>query len=302
MIDYYDNNDYISQSRLKKLFISPAEFVNYSSAKETVEMMKGSAVDCLLTTPDKFSEWFAIDNDFKRPTSKMKQYCDAIIEGKTEEEAYKIADYSISLDRVIANAKEFEDYIYLYQNREDKIILNKQEYELSLLAFSTIETSEEWTEIMEHDCDFQVPIYWEYKGVPMKSLLDVVAHNDNYVIPIDIKTTYNVYSFDFSFAKYRYDIQAVSYSLALQQLYPDKEIKPFRFLTVDYSCPSPLVYELGKEDYLVGLEGNEKYKGFNWLIDAYKYYSTHGFIHPYGYIENGRKIKTDFLCHREDTH
>lgn len=69
------------------------------------------------------------------------------------------------------------------------------------------------------DIHYQVPIYFTYRGIPCKALLDMLAidHINKVVRIIDLKTTgtYTIF-FPSSIRKFRYDIQAAFYTEALK--------------------------------------------------------------------------------------
>ena len=158
---------------------------------------------------------------------------------------------------------------------------------------------------------YQFPIYFEYRGVQCKALLDMVlVERDDKgkilsITGIDLKTMNgNTYSFPYSIKARRYDIQAAWYTLALQHHFAVPEgsdvIKPFQFVVESTSFQGkPLNFIVA--DSLLGIgrfgrraislhdtdvfNGDEmasaiiqyQIKGFEQLLDMYIYHSENGF-------------------------
>lgn len=143
---------------------------------------------------------------------------------------------------------------------------------------------------------FQLPLYFSYRGVECKALLDMVVvetDDDNNAISIEIidLKTLSGYTLDFpsSARKFRYDIQAGFYSLAIVMddlIVPEgfptisekTEYLPFKFLVESSTSPgTPLVFTTDDSFIYSGIRGERSptgkwYKyGVNYLIDYYKY-------------------------------
>lgn len=157
---------------------------------------------------------------------------------------------------------------------------------------------------------YQMPIYFEYRGLQCKALLDlvVVVRDENGRITLvesfDLKTMNgNTYDFINSVKSYRYDIQGAWYSLALTCEYAlqgnSDLLSPFRFIVESTTNPGkPLVYTLSDSLLTIGKSGREplkfintdfvgqgakeefvvhnKIKGYDDLIDIYLYHEENG--------------------------
>ena len=161
---------------------------------------------------------------------------------------------------------------------------------------------------------YQYPIYFSYNGVDCKALLDMVIidHNKKTIQPIDIKTMgdQSIY-FPKSLRQRRYDIQAAFYTEALSISKPytythpkiaqsvPYTILPFKFIVESTTNPgNPLVFTCDEELLKIGKFGRESFrlkgvssiklidmyygktdevKGFNQLIEDYKWYLENGF-------------------------
>ena len=158
---------------------------------------------------------------------------------------------------------------------------------------------------------YQFPIYFEYRGVQCKALLDmvIVERNDEgkilSITGIDLKTMNgNTYSFPYSIKQRRYDIQAAWYTLALHSHFavPDGSdvVKPFQFVVESTTYQGkPLNYIVAKSLLEMGRFGRraislhetdmfngdgmasaiiqQQVLGFEQLLDLYIYHSENGF-------------------------
>jgi hypothetical protein len=161
---------------------------------------------------------------------------------------------------------------------------------------------------------YQFPIYFEYRGVQCKALLDmvIVERNDEgkilSITGIDLKTMNgNTYYFPSSIKARRYDIQAAWYTLALQHHFAVPEgsdvIKPFQFVVESTTYQGkPLNFIVSESLLNMGRFGRRaiplhetdtfnlfigdgignaiiqhEIKGFEQLLDMYIYHSENGF-------------------------
>jgi hypothetical protein len=158
---------------------------------------------------------------------------------------------------------------------------------------------------------YQFPIYFEYRRVQCKGLLDmVIVERDEEgkilsITGIDLKTMNgNTYYFPSSIKARRYDIQAAWYTLALRQHFAVPEesdvIRPFQFVVESTSYQGkPLVYTVDTSLLNIGRFGRRaislhdtdmfngetmasaiiqyEIKGFEQLLDLYIYHSENGF-------------------------
>lgn len=125
----------------------------------------------------------------------------------------------------------------------------------------------------EHvDIYYQLPIYFEYEGKSCKALLDMLivykddANRITSIQPIDIKTMAgSTLQFVHSVKRWRYDIQAAWYTLALsswlqnQQTVENPIIMNFKFLVESVTnTGNPLVYTFDSEMISMGKYGRPK--------------------------------------------
>lgn len=158
---------------------------------------------------------------------------------------------------------------------------------------------------------YQFPIYFEYKGVKCKALLDMVIVERDIegriisVTGIDLKTMNgNTYYFPSSIRARRYDIQAAWYVLALHHHFAIPEgsnvIKPFQFVVesttyqgkpLNYTVAESLLYlgrygrraislhetDMFNGDPMVSAIIQPQILGFEQLLDLYIFHSENGF-------------------------
>jgi len=157
---------------------------------------------------------------------------------------------------------------------------------------------------------YQKPIYFTHRDIECKALLDIVIIIKNpkgeiiEVQIIDLKTTSDaVLSFSKNVRKFRYDIQAAWYAMAVAlslEIPAEKVIAPFKFIVEStMSIGNPLVFEdngsliyqgrFGKKARKIESEEGDIFfagvKGFEELIDDYKFYEETGWkedIRSYG--------------------
>ena len=171
---------------------------------------------------------------------------------------------------------------------------------------------------------YQFPVYFEYRGVSCKALLDIViversdAGEITGVTPIDLKTMNgNTYYFPSSIKTRRYDIQAAWYTLALEKHFGPGLIKPFQFVVESTSYQGkPLLFEVEQSLLNIGKQGkkavslvdtdmfsdimqNEVLKqevlGYEQLLDLYIYHSENGFNEERAIQEAGlQPLKVDW--------
>lgn len=149
---------------------------------------------------------------------------------------------------------------------------------------------------------YQLPIYFTYKNLDCKALLDiliVVKDEKGKIVsvqPFDLKTmTGNTLKFVSNLKSFRYDIQAAWYKeallavdssldLGIGQVDSECVLKPFTFIVESNTFPGqPLIFETDEDLLNIGKYGKQdvvtedkeilKYgvKGFDELVDTYIY-------------------------------
>ena len=308
-IRQYFNSPALNSSKLKivnnpkKLFKADNGFVD---DEETRALRVGSAVDCLLTDPDRWDDEFVVLS-MNRPTGLMEKFINHLPKGinitSTQEEyeiAYNKSGYKIPIERVIDmfwSKSQNIDYYNLINNNT-KTILSDAEYNAVLAAIKAI-TSNPYT-IKWFDPDntmFQVPIYFNIEEIECKALLDgILIDDENKLIrPFDLKTTSrDIFNFKEIFYGYGYNIQAGLYYIAIQKWkernleYSDYDIDNFRFIvtpsTLESDYPA-LIFKVSDSTM------QECIEEVHHRLDLYRWYlNNKHFLLPKEVVDNAGEL------------
>ena len=208
----------------------------------------------------------------------------------------------------VAKVGESWEYWEDLKAAEGKQVLSQEENDLISQIVMSIITNPTTSKYFETSKDVeildQLAIYFSYCDIDCKALLDriIVDHKNKTIQPIDFKTMgdQTIY-FPKSLRQRRYDIQAAFYTEALKskKVYETYEILPFKFIVESTTNPgNPLVFTCDEELLKIGKFGRESFrlkgvssiklidmyygktdevKGFNQLIEDYKWYLENGF-------------------------
>lgn len=325
---YYNNTEYISQSDLKRLLKGPLFFVEGETSDLYFEEKKyftlGKLVDALVTTPGFVNIEFHISTLENVPSDLIKsiiqQIYDNYYKPEIGDDIRSYADniltccndhnYQINWKDQTRVNKICEYYEYWQEliNSANKIIVDRETYELAISLAEKVKLGEYTKEYFEYNPNkeilYQVPIYFEYQDVKCKSLLDmIIIDNENKTIqPIDIKTIGDsIFTFQKALKYRRYDIQAAFYTLALEYYIKQNklegyEILPFKFIVCSttnlkepaavYTCTENTLFtgRYGKNpEVIFNPVDNIEYvnlnyvKGFEELLEDYKWYMSKSF-------------------------
>lgn len=352
--DYY-NNLALSQSELKLLLDDPKKFKEFKdkqakgiqeNSEDVKHFLLGSAVDCMLTSTD-FLEEFHVSSLENKPSDNVRNIINsvfsmAIQKGNDREftnfkseilEACNNFEYypnwkdETRVNKILENYQYWNDLVL----SEGKKVLSAEEYLTVRNIVASIKNHKFTREYFrkagsELEIVYQLPIFFNHKILDCKALLDMVVfnHSDKTIQPIDIKTTSGrTVHFPTSFRKYRYDIQAAWYTLALEYyknnniFYSNYTILPFKFIvesTTDIG--RPLVFTCSKEALYTGRYGIEesiqtrlifpnetvangnkalKYKGFETLLDEFLKLRNTDFKYSSDILEVNGDVELYFL-------
>ncbi len=346
-VDFYYESDALNQSTLKDLGQGFESFMAKQEKKETEGIPSyfaiGSAVDTILTGADgEFEKQFYVSELINKPSDTeieiVKLVFDDVYQDNMEASLSDLRGSILDAVNQVGWQSRWKD-----ETRIDKIITNGSEYYEDLkCAFGKTILSSEQKSLIDSvvkslkenertkkyfdrdkysksnivDIYYQLPIYFEYKGLQCKALLDmltIIKDDKGSIIsvhPIDLKTmSGNTIDFLSNLKRLRYDIQAAWYTEALSsesssfklssEIVPDI-IQNFEFVVESTTNPgTPLVFTLSDELMSIGKYGRkpiniqdvgnlfdqEGYrdipvvypiKGFDKLVDDYKYYEEQG--------------------------
>lgn len=343
MVEYFQD-ERISQSKLKLLLVDPVLFITVeepdSFGEDKRHFILGNAVDCKITTPHLYDDLYYESTLENKPSEGIKNIIYEVyqaIEDKSNItliqdyrelilEQYELQAFQARQlpETKFSKACEAFEYFEELKNSNGKQLLSVEESALINQIVISIKTNpdiahyfqeEKGTEIL-----YQVFIKFDYLDVPCKALLDMVIinHNDKTIQPIDIKTLSD-YTLNFlkSLRRRRYDIQAASYTKALETFKYEKDlvdytILPFKFIVESTVRPgTPLVFTMSQSLLNTGLVGTSEKTvcdefnnplikipevlGFFDLINLYKYYLEHGFEKPKLIVEQKSELSIDWL-------
>lgn len=249
----------------------------------------GSAVDCMLFTPDEFDTLFHIGDTDNIPTGKGGVFVKELFRlqeqgGEFMENAQKAYDTAkLKTPKFEAYMAKFEGsdlelaYINMIESKS-KTVLSLKEAGVSEHIKKLLQENDRVGNIFNSEGHNQLPLIYTVNGIKLKGLLDrvVIDHNKKTVYGYDLKVTYEDEAFEYNWFKNKYYIQQGIYqellALWVSENYPDYKLNPFRFIVISSSGQNqPLVYELVPfEGTLVyGFETTRgvKYKGFMEVIN-----------------------------------
>lgn len=141
----------------------------------------------------------------------------------------------------------------------------------------------------EEGCEIitQVPIFFNYRNVECKSLLDglIIDHNKKTIQPYDLKTSaWGVRNFRAAYRKFKYYTQAAFYTYAVAQHFrhelelTDYEVLPFDFVVAGVKLgleEYPAIYRVEPQDIVYGMEKiDEAIEKYKWHIENSKFEMT----------------------------
>lgn len=322
-IDEYFESDRLSQSTLKKLINGVESFKNSKKDKKELyyceknHFIIGSAVDTYLTGEDNsYHEKYYTSTLERKPSeiemSMIQSVFDKLKDKIDIKDIEDISNYPNEISESIEEhnwqskwkietkiSKLVEsgyDYFEELKLSVGKQILSKEESETIDVVVRSLTTNKRTSKYFDRKAlsrasgvsvYYQLPIYFDYKDVECKALLDiliVIRDDANRVVsitPLDLKTTSgNTLDFHKSYKKFRYDIQAAYYLQALEESCTNllnitveefkNTIKPFTFIVESITYPgNPLLFVVDEKSRS-GKYGVEDYKLQN-ITDQLEY-------------------------------
>ena len=303
VVKEYRAKEAINYSSLSALAVSPQAYIARDDREIIPAFRKGSAVDCLLTTPDDFHSDFYVMNVSKMPSEMMMKYIDELFKTDSHEKAHLASGYKLNQERVKEKFDvEGKAYYDGLKDARGKTILSYDEYTHIQMAVNQVKEGDftkEYFPILSANPIgggpiqrlYQFPIYWETKGHACKSLLDllVIDHEKKEIFPIDLKTTgKSALNFRDAFLRWKYYLQAAFYTEAVifwknnNSDLVNYKVNNFKFIVVETAGENPpIIYETTDNDLDIGKNGGlDQYgntiKGFIELIDDLEYHEQSG--------------------------
>lgn len=299
-------------------------------------MLNGSLIELLAWFSDQFEDTYYV-SELRSITATEEKLLKKIIEylelkGFVE----KVEEDFLNSEEFRQTCREFIDQLSLWKNlkNEDlimakideiipfvlehyvslnRIIIDTTSYLNAQLICKTLKESDFSKEYFTKNDDIknkqillQIPILYEIKGKPFKSLLDLILidHKNKTVRVVDLKTSsFSNNYFKSRFLKLRYDIQAALYLKAVEKYLIENDLKDYKILNSIYlhvstiEPDSPLQYEIDYEIIRAAYGGfttsMREYKGIFQLIDEVEYARENKIYHyTKEQVENKKDIIT----------
>lgn len=333
----YRANDAISYSTLSKFAREGYRCIPNLKDNITTEPLRfGSLVDCLMTEPETLEKRFLFgdlpslsDVMIKIVTALFERYGADYRNINTIPEHYMLGvidmcDYGGSwknetrINKVIEACSEYYNLLALLNGR---ILMPTLEYQRAVNCVTILKTHSYTKDYFEEEMFnenieklYQLKFLLDDDSVihPVRCMFDliIVDHKNKTIKPCDLKTTSkNEDSFQDSFIKWRYDLQATLYSFILQRIiekdeyFKDFILLSFDFIVINKYNLTPLVWEY-KDNLIQGDRidnfGNI-YKSWQNLLSELTWHLNHqNFIYPKKAVENNGLMTLDNLKIKEN--
>ena len=306
---YYEVKGQVSNSSLNVLERSVREFKKFIyedvEEKSTSYFDFGTALHMYILEPKRFEKEIKV-LDYTLPKSQQqKEFCKAYAKLKKVTDknlkgiflnSYK--DTAKWKEKATQIVKENSDYIEYLKYSKNKLVISSEtmrkiesisnELKVHKMASKLLqEASPVDTDILDFN---ELEIYWEYKGIKCKSMLDrvVVDTHEKIVYIIDLKTTASLVNFKTSFEKYRYDRQLAFYGMAFTHSHENLDLKDYKIIgviiAVDKNTAEVKTFKISEEvlnkalDEIVTLLERAKWHIDNNKFDySREYYEGEGF-------------------------
>ena len=221
----YRNDNALSYSRLSQFFKQGAKALISNEKIDTVSLRFGSAVDCIMTSPEEFDDRFYVA-DIDRFSDTIRK----IIEwtaNSTEVQRESLSDFG---EMLLVPLDEFEyqtnwksetrikklielgsDYYTVLKYSTGKIVISPQEFSEAQSCVMTLKTHPFSYRIFECNEDeeifYQLKFKTEIGGVKTRIMMDLIKcnHKTKRISPFDLKTTgSSEESFESSYEKWGY--------------------------------------------------------------------------------------------------
>ena len=341
-ITLYREEDALSQSDLKKLLGGMDNFMKEDSEKQSLPMIIGSAVDTILTGAEgEFEEKFHIIS-IPKPSETIENILLSVYEMSDNknaplpdmldfvQEAILAYNYQANWKMETRVSKIMEHFIYYEEIKKcaGKIVLSPADMEVINNVVESLRTNPVTKEFFDSytrrnvDFYYQLPLFWEYRGLKCKGLLDLVVVLKDIngkveeIIPYDLKTmSDNTLNFNETMKKRRYDIQAAWYHYGLEyciinETLPFKAdletLSNFNFIVESVTNPGrPLIFKCSDDLMDIGRYGLPELViedrlirkcifGFEQLLDMYHYYNEQGWREEQAIYESNNELKLDW--------
>jgi len=308
---YSSIKDFIS-SRLKyykKYILKEKGKDDDTKEQDSDDMRFGNIVDCLKFTPDDFESRYQISSAEIPDSPQMIKFVKELIKlciintndmgvlcGNLElliEEAYN--NTGIKQTKIDAWKEKFlikkegYDYFLELKDRKDRIIISPAELEWAQSIKDYMTNHPHVRDIMncssndDYEVFDQIMLKGVINDVEVKMMGDRVILNKKkkLITPFDLKVMSNIEMFPYNYLKLKYYVQNGVYTTLLRQNFPEYEIPPIKFVTIDkYRQCEPTIVKTSEKQYQQAMNGfsinGRKYKGVNEALEEMKWHKEKG--------------------------
>jgi len=284
----------ISYSMIKKFLESRQSFYREFilrepvDKKESVSLVMGSLIDCLVTDRENFDNKFAVAS-CTEPKGQMKDLVDNLYKRTIKcldenggvscsmsellEQAIHDTKYDYNNNEIAFKGKTFEKIVEMFEadglmyytekrNNYGKTIVTIGQVEKAEQIANELKSNPFTAELINAKTEdtqevfYQLAIVFKHNGIEMKSLIDklIVNHEEGTIQPLDLKSTWETDNFSYSYTYHGYYLQAAMYDMALRYWRKENDIEnykvlPMKFIVCDSAgYMSSVVYSLTRED------------------------------------------------------
>ena len=243
MIKLLDGNTYDKEELIKKM---DDDAFYYGELNQLA--LSSSSLKQLLSSPKTYSYSLKYGSPDSQPLRDGWLFHTAILEPDVFT-AQRFIDVQSKNTKKFREAKEEFGRVFTMKEKNDAERLAdaflRNEHALQLIT----------------DCEFEVPVIGEVKGMPFRGKADVIAHDRI----VDLKTTTDIKGFHYAATKYGYDVQCYLYCRWFNKTYDQ-----FKFIALDKGSLDIGIFECSEEFYYKGEEKVEK------ALDLYEKFFVFG--------------------------
>lgn len=272
----------------RRAFYSQIVMGEQKKDKESISLVLGSLVHCLLSGGEDFHEKYHIASAVK-PSGQMGLLIDNLIDRSLKSmvdgiqtdkfsvlfgDAFIATKFDYEGNEIAFKKKELPKVLEMFEGTDAEIYYNEclETIGKTVVSIGTIENAERLVEkikshrytseyanaVTEGDIEVfnELPVLFEIADVPYKAMLDkiIVDHSKKQIEPVDWKTSWDNENPEAGYTKYGYYLQASMYNLALLKWQVDHKLEgykvlPMRFVFIDTTgFNDPVLLGLSQDD------------------------------------------------------